>query len=54
MQGAPAAVRDMPLRWCSSPPIDLKCAPVRQWKEGEWEDQLGSDPSGFVTAGKPF
>lgn len=42
-------------RRCSdSPPIDLNCAPVRQWEAWEWEDQLGSDPSGFVTSGKPF
>lgn len=43
-----------PLHGLSSPPIDLNCAPVRQWKAWEWEDQLGSDPSGFVTSGKPF
>lgn len=38
----------------SPPPMDSNWAPVRQWKAREWEDQLGSDPSGFVTSGKPF
>lgn len=38
----------------SPPPIDLNWAPVRQWEAWEWEDQLGSDPSGFVSPGSHF